>query len=79
MATEDIDKKFKKLLDNEYQQSRDKVNEFIKSVESGIDICSSVKRSGIGNMTINAFLRTVVRLYREDNTIDNKINIWRNK
>ena len=71
--------KFKKLLDNEYQQYRDKVNEFIRSVESGVDICSSVKRSGIGNMTINAFLRTVTRLYEEDNTIDNKINIWRNK
>ena len=39
--------KFKKLLDNEYQQYRDKVNEFIRSVESGVDICSSVKRSGI--------------------------------
>lgn len=71
--------KFKKILDNEYQQYRDKVNEFIRSVESCVDICSSVKRSGIGNMTINAFLRTVARLYEEDNTIDNKINIWRNK
>lgn len=71
--------KLKKLLDNEYQQYRDKVNEFIRSIESSVDICSSVKRSGIGNMTINAFLRTVARLYEEDNTIDNKINIWRNK
>lgn len=71
--------KLKKLLNNEYQQYRDKVNEFIRNVESGVDICSSVKHSGIGNMTINAFLRTVARLYEEDNTIDNKINIWRNK
>lgn len=79
MATEDIDKKFEKLLDNEYQQSRDKVNEFIKSVESGVDICSSVNRSGIGNMTINVFLRTVARLYEENNAMGNQINIWRNK
>lgn len=64
--------KFKKLLDNEYQQYRDKVNEFVKSIESGIDICSSVKRSDIGNMTINSFLRIVARLYEEENTIDNK-------
>ena len=76
MKKEDIDKKFEKWLENEYGQSRNKVNSFIKNIESGLDVCSAVNSSGIGNMTINVFLRTVARLYEENNSVKKSDKIF---
>ena len=67
MANKECDTKFQKLLDQEYSDSRDKVRNFFKNIESGTNICQAVNCSKIGNMTINTFLRTVARLYDEEN------------
>lgn len=67
MTNKECDTKFQKLLDQEYSDSRDKVRKFFKNIESGVNICQAVNYSKIGNMTINTFLRTVARLYDEEN------------